>query len=252
MLAFILVRLARPMPSDRADGRGAPVGGDDHAGPAATSSRTCSAREMRLALGDAAHLGRHDAEARVLELRHRREAGGRRREARLGVAAPAAGMKSHAVFSRRRRHAGRVGRAEAAAARRRSGGARSCPGSCPARERTDCRRAAEARRPACVAPSGAAGGGSRAQCGPRARPPRLPSARTTEFRFQGCHLRAAVAVGGPTPRLSRESSPVARAALRASQLSLTSLACARCALRLRLASRPCVESRAAFSSSSRS
>src|SRR5512145_1677584 len=42
-----------------------------------------------------------------------------------------------------------------------------------------------------VAPSVAAGDGRSRRRGPQARPPRLPSARTTEFRFQGCHLRAA-------------------------------------------------------------
>ena len=46
--------------------------------PAATSSRTCSARQVRLARCDAVHLRRDDAEAGVLELRDRLETRGRR------------------------------------------------------------------------------------------------------------------------------------------------------------------------------
>ena len=113
------------------------VGGDHHAAGGDLVAHLLR-REVRLALGDAAHLRRDDAEARVLELRHGLEAGGRA-PAAVGATRP---VRRHEVPGRplrRRRHARRVGRGEGPAACRLAAGSRSCRASCPVPSSTGCR-----------------------------------------------------------------------------------------------------------------
>ena len=87
------------------------VGGDDHPAGGDLVAHLLG-REVLLALGDPLHLGRDGAEARVLELRDGFEA--LRRDGKSVLAAgPSVGKEVPRRLPARRRHPGRVGRAEA-------------------------------------------------------------------------------------------------------------------------------------------
>ena len=204
MLALILVRLARPMPSGRAGSARWTLLAGMIIRPGGDLVAHLLGREVRLALGDAPHLRRDDAEPRVLELRHRHEALGRRASCRRRSRVQSRGKKSQAVLSRRRRHAGRVGRAEGPAAPPSAGARAKLPGFVPcARRGRVARRAAEARRGGSWTLLQVATDGSRERRGRRASPePSLRSHERDQVRRVSSQGRASWRRA--TPRLRRE------------------------------------------------
>ena len=113
------------------------VGRDDHAAGGDLVAHLLGG-QVRLALGDAPHLGRHDAEPRVLELRSSGTKPAALREAVRSASNPGQEVPRRLVA--RRGHARRVGRRERRAARRRRRGSRTSPGSCPRRATRDSSR----------------------------------------------------------------------------------------------------------------